>query len=128
MGEYDFTNKDSFIAQYKRHFGDIGELRSYDDVMADYKEDLEILKDFLLSASIPAISIEKPFIAKEVKAIDGLIKCIRSDNYSEFITQNFELLCKESVVEFERLQSEKLVNKEVVRQIESVLNTMAAAG
>ena len=128
MGGYDFTNKDSFIAQYKRHFGDIGELRSYDDVMADYKEDLEILKDFLLSASIPAISIEKPFIAKEVKAIDGLIKCIRSDNYSEFITQNFELLCKESVVEFERLQSEKLVNKEVVRQIESVLNTMAAAG
>lgn len=124
LKEYDFTDESRFKIQYQQYFVR-KDLRKYEDIQKEYATDLEILKDFLISASIPAISIEKPFIAKEVKSIDGLIDSIESDSYLDFITDNLELLRKESFDEFERKQSEHMVNRAVVREIEHVLADMS---
>lgn len=124
LKEYDFTDEARFKIQYQQYFVR-KELRKYEDIQKEYATDLEILKNFLVSASIPAISIEKPFIAKEVKSIDGLIDSIESNSYLDFITNNLELLRKESFDEFERKQSEHMVNRAVVREIEHVLADMS---
>lgn len=126
LKEYDFTNVPQFKIQYQQHFVK-KDLRKYEDIQKEYAVDLEILKDFLVSASIPAISIEKPFIAREVKSIDGLIDCVGSDSYLDFVTDNLELLRKEEFEEFERKQSEHMVNRAVVREIEKVLDSMSEA-
>lgn len=121
--EYDFTDEEKFKVQYQQHFVR-KELRTYEDMQKEYSVDLEILKDFLVCASIPAISIEKPFVAKEVKSIDRLMESIESERYAEFITNNFNLLLKEEYEKFDRKQSERLVNKAVVKEIEKVLKDM----
>ena len=124
MEKYDFTDEKKFVSQYKKHFGNM-EKREYTDIVKDYDVDLKILKDFLVSASISAICIEKPFVAKEVKAIEGLIDCIESGSYDYFITDNLKLLLKDSLDEFVQKQEEVAVNKAVVREIEDVLKNMA---
>lgn len=126
MKGYDFTNEPLFKIQYQQHFVK-KDLRKYEDIQKEYAIDLEILKDFLVSASIPAISIEKPFIAREVKSIDRLIDCVESDSYLDFVTDNLELLRRDIFDEFERKQSEHMVNRAVVREIEQVLESMSEA-
>lgn len=123
LENYDFTNEEEFKVQYQQHFVK-KELRKYEDIQKEYELDLEILEDYLVSASIPAISVEKPFIAKEVKAIDKLISRIESDAYSAFIRDNMELFMKGDVDEFSSRQSERMVNEAVVREIENVLRDM----
>lgn len=121
--DYDFTNDKRFAEQYKRHFGN-QKIKTYDDMTQEYEIDLKILQDFLVSASIPAISIEKPFIAKEVKSIEKLLDYARSSDFSDFVTNNFDLLCKDTYDEFNRKQKERVVNQAVIREIESVLREM----
>lgn len=122
-GEFDFTNTEEFIKQYKLHFANLKK-REYDNISGDFAVDLEILEDFLISASIPAICIEKPFIAKEVKAIDGILDKVRGAGFSDFISENIELLCKDSCDTYETRQNEKLVNRAVIKEIDKVLREM----
>lgn len=123
MKDYDFTDSEKFAKQYKRHFGN-QKTKTYDDITQEYEIDLKILQDFLVSASIPAISIEKPFIAKEVKSIEELLDYADSSDFSDFVTNNFDLLCKDTYDEFNRKQKERVVNQAVIREIESVLREM----
>lgn len=123
MKDYDFTDSEKFAEQYKRHFGN-QKTKTYDDITQEYEIDLKILQDFLVSASIPAISIEKPFIAKEVKSIEELLDYADSSDFSDFVTNNFDLLCKDTYDEFNRKQKERVVNQAVIREIESVLREM----
>lgn len=126
ISEYDFTDDRKFSEQYKRYFGN-QKMREYQDIMQQYEADLEILQDFLIHASIPAISIEKPFIAKEVKSIDELLDYVDSTDFSDFVANNFHLLRKEACDEFSRKQNDRLINQDVVRKIEKVLRTMDVA-
>lgn len=126
MCEYDFSNDKEFEANYKKHFGN-KQVREYEDIKEEYKIDLEILHEFLVAASIPAISIEKPFVAKEIKSIRELLDYIDSAEFSEFVSDNIELLRKEAYEEFNRKQRERIVNQAVVREIENILNMMEEA-
>ncbi len=121
--ELDFTNDKEFRKVYTKYFGDRKQ-RTYESVREEYAVDLEILQQFLLSASIPAITIEKPFIAKEVKSIDGIIDFVGSSEFSAFISNNFELLQKETMDEYTRKQREWMVNQSVIKEIENVLSSM----
>ena len=67
--DFDFTNKAIFEKQYKQFFGEMP-VRTYDDVRKFFQTDLYILEKFLIHASIPAIRLEKPFVAREVQSIN----------------------------------------------------------
>lgn len=122
--EFDFTFKEKFEEQYKKYFGS-KKKREYKDMAEDFSDDLAILKDFLLSASIPAICIEKPFIAKEVKAIEGLKRSVESSDYTKFIRENAKYLIKDTYTDYQNLQYEHVLNKQIIREIDRVLNSMS---
>lgn len=121
---FDFTDRESFVKQYKEHFIK-NTVRTYEEFKNDYQTDLEILQDFLVFASIPAIAIEKPFISREVKALTDILTLIESEQYEVFIDDNLNLLRKEKYEEIKLRQKDYIVNQKVVMEIESVLQSMS---
>lgn len=121
--DFDFSNRDVFERQYKQFFGNTA-VRSYDDVCNFFKTDLEILEKFLIHASIPAIRLEKPFVAREVQSINKLLDRVESIEFDKFIDSNSDLLLPgiyESInVELEN----SIANKAAVAEVEKILNTL----
>ena len=70
--DFDFSNREVFQRQYKQFFGNTA-VRSYENIKEFFEVDLEILEKFLIHASIPAIRLEKPFVAREVQSINRLL-------------------------------------------------------
>ena len=124
--DFDFTNKSIFERQYKQFFGNMP-VRSYDDVREFFKVDLEILEKFLIHASIPAIRLEKPFVAREVQSINKLIDKVESEDFEKMINENVGLLFP-GISESENMAVENYIaNKEVVAEAEKILKILDGA-
>lgn len=124
--DFDFTNKSIFERQYKQFFGNMP-VRSYDDVREFFKVDLEILEKFLIHASIPAIRLEKPFVAREVQSINKLIEKVESEDFEKMINENVGLLFPR-LSESENMAVENYIaNKEVVAEAEKILKILDGA-
>ena len=121
--DFDFTNKDIFEKQYKQFFGNTA-VRSYENVCEFFKVDLEILEKFLIHASIPAIRLEKPFVAREVQSINKLLEAVDSAEFDNMIDTNVKLLlpgiCETMEMDFENM----LANKHAVAEVEKILKTL----
>ncbi len=123
--DFDFTNKEKFLAQYKRFFGNTP-VRTYEDVRAFLAEDLEILEKFLIHASIPAIRMEKPFVAREVQIINRLLELVDSRDYVNWIFKHVQLLLPEAAEIFSRELDNFLANREAVKEVDKILQTISA--
>lgn len=120
---FDFTNKDVFAKQYKKFFGN-EEVRSYEDICEFFKVDLEILKNFLIHASIPAIKLEKPFVAREVQSINKLIELVETIEFDNLIDKNAKLLLP-SIYESTNIAIENFIaNKAAIAEVEKILKTL----
>lgn len=123
--DFDFTNKEKFLTQYKQFFGNTP-VRTYDDVQAFLAEDLEILEKFLIHASIPAIRMEKPFVAREVQIINRLLELVDSREYEIWIIDRFNLLLPEAAEVFSRELDNFFANREAVKEVDKILQTISA--
>jgi len=121
--DFDFTNQEKFKSQYKKFFGNTP-VRNYDNVKEFFSIDLEILKKFLIHASIPAIRMEKPFIAREVQAINNLLELVNSIQFDTMITDNSKYLLS-GIEENINMQIENsIANKAAVAEVEKILKTL----
>lgn len=121
--DFDFTNKSIFERQYKQFFGNTA-VRSYDNVREFFKVDLEILEKFLTHASIPAIRLEKPFVAREVQSINKLLESVASTEFDNLIDTNAELLLP-GIYESINMEIENsIANKAAVAEVEKILKTL----
>ena len=121
--DFDFTNRAIFEIQYKQFFGNTA-VRSYKDICEFFKVDLEILEKFLIHASIPAIRLEKPFVAREIQSINKLLEAVNSIEFDNIIDENAKLLfpgINESInMEIEN----SIANKAAVTEVEKILKTL----
>ena len=85
---------------------------------------MEILEKFLIHASIPAIRLEKPFVAREIQSINKLLEAVNSIEFDNIIDENAKLLfpgINESInMEIEN----SIANKAAVTEVEKILKTL----
>lgn len=121
--DFDFTNKSTFEKQYKQFFGNTA-VRSYENVCDFFKVDLEILEKFLIHASIPAIRLEKPFVAREVQSINKLLEAVDSAEFDKMIDTNAELLLPGIYESIDMAIENSIANKAAVAEVEKILKTL----
>ena len=120
---FDFTNKSTFERQYKQFFGNT-EVRSYDNIREFFKVDLNILEKFLIHASIPAIRLEKPFVAREIQSINKLLEAVASTEFDNMIDVNAELLLPGIYESINMTIENSIANKAAVAEVEKILKTL----
>ena len=121
--DFDFTSKVTFEKQYKQFFGNTS-VRSYENVCEFFKVDLEILEKFLIHASIPAIRLEKPFVAREVQSINKLLAAIDSAEFDKMIDTNAKLLLPGIYESIDMAIENSMANKAAVTEVEKILKTL----
>lgn len=121
--DFDFTNRTIFERQYKQFFGNTA-VRSYDNVCEFFKVDLEILKKFLIHASIPAIRLEKPFVAREVQSINKLLESVDSTEFDDMIDRNANLLLPGVYESIDIAIENSIANKAAIAEVEKILKTL----
>lgn len=120
---FDFTNEKIFEMQYKQFFGNMPP-RDYSNIIEFFKEDLEILQKFLIHASIPAIRLEKPFVAREVQSINNILKSVASVEFDNMINQNSTLLMPMVYKELNTAFENSMANKLAVKEVERIMDTL----
>lgn len=121
--DFDFTNKAVFEKQYKQFFGN-KKVRSYEDIREFFKVDLEILEKFLVHASIPAIRLEKPFVAREVQSINELLEGINSKEFDKMIDENMKLFLPEVFESIDVAVENSIANKAAIKEVEEILKLL----
>lgn len=121
--DFDFSNREVFQRQYKQFFGNTA-VRSYENIKEFFEVDLEILEKFLIHASIPAIRLEKPFVAREVQSINRLLDGIESKEFTDLINDNADKLLP-GTFETIAMDIENLsANRAAVAEVENILKTL----
>ena len=121
--DFDFTNPEIFKKQYKKFFGNTP-VRNYENVKEFFSVDLEILKKFLVHASIPAICLEKPFVAREVQAITKLLELVQSAQFDEMIDGHSQEFLPGDYDVFNTQIANIAANQAAVAEVEKILKTI----
>ena len=117
------ADREAFTEYYKRYHSSVrgGRLYSVDDFRADFDVDIQILQDVLINAFVRAISMEKPFVAREVKSIDDIVEYIKSKSFSKFLSNNlFKIKYKETQI-LDKQRREQEQNAAIIREINGIL-------
>lgn len=122
--DFDFTDRSEFEKQYKQFFGN-QDIRTYDNVIEFFKVDLEILEKFLIHASIPAIKLEKPFVAREVQSINKLLKAVNSEEFDKMINDNVRLLLPRACKDSDQAVLNSFANRAAVGEVKKILETLS---
>lgn len=122
--DFDFSNRSEFERQYKRFFGNQA-VRTYDNVREFFAVDLKILENFLVHASIPAIRLEKPFVSREVQAINKLLEAVKSGELERMIDKNSKLLLPNAHNEIDMGIANSVANKAAMAEVDKILKTLS---
>lgn len=121
------ANKEAFTQYYERYHSSIrsGKLYSVEDFIADFDVDIQILQDVLVNAFVRAISMEKPFVAREVKSIDDIIGYIESESFGAFLSANlYKIKYKETLL-LDKQRREQEQNAAIIGAINGILDSLA---
>lgn len=120
------ADKEAFTCYYKRYHSSLrgGKLYSVDDLKADFNVDIEILRDVLINAFVRAISIEKPFVARETKSIDDIIDYIRSKEFGEFLSTNFYKIKYKETQYLDKQHRTQEQNAAIINEINRILSSL----
>ncbi len=119
------SDEKAFTDSYKRYHDDLRPgLYSVDDFRADFDVDIQILQDVLTNAFVRAIKVEKPFVAREIKSIDGIIKYIKDKSFGNFVINNYYMIKHSECQFFDKQRHEQEQNARIVAEISSQLNAL----
>lgn len=121
------ANKEAFTQYYERYHSSIrgGKLYSVDDFRADFDVDIQILQDVLVNAFVRAISMEKPFVAREAKSIDDIIDYIKSKSFGAFLSANFYKIKYKETQLLDKQRREQEQNAAIIQAISGILDSLA---
>lgn len=121
------ANKEAFTQYYERYHSSIrgGKLYSVEDFRADFDVDIQILQDVLVNAFVRAISIEKPFVAREAKSIDDIIDYIKSKSFGAFLSANFYKIKYKETQLLDKQRREQEQNAAIIQAISGILDSLA---
>jgi len=121
------ANKEAFTQYYERYHSSIrgGKLYSVEDFRADFDVDIQILQDVLVNAFVRAISMEKPFVAREAKSIDDIIDYIKSKSFGAFLSANFYKIKYKETQLLDKQRREQEQNAAIIKAISGILDSLA---
>lgn len=121
------ADREGFTRYYERYHSTLrgGKLYSVDDFRKDFDVDIQILQDVLANAFVRAISMEKPFVARETKSIDDIIDYVESKGFSKFLSENFWKIKYEETQLLDKQRREQEQNAAIVGAINSYLSTIS---
>ena len=121
------ANKEAFTQYYERYHSSIrgGKLYSVDDFRADFDVDIQILQDVLVNAFVRAISMEKPFVAREAKSIDDIIDYIKNKGFGAFLSANFYKIKYKETQLLDKQRREQEQNAAIIQAISGILDSLA---
>ncbi|MDE7244409.1 MAG: dynamin family protein [Oscillospiraceae bacterium] len=117
---------EAFTSYYRDYHSKLkgGKPYSAEDVRREFNTDIEILQDVLLHAFVYAVNMEKPFVAREIKSIDDIIKYIRSDVFSNFLAGNLRKIKYQETARLDQQQRAREQDAAIVQEISGILNTL----
>jgi hypothetical protein len=120
------ADKKAFTQYYERYHSSIrdGKLYSVDDFRADFDVDIQILQDVLTNSFVRAVSIEKPFVAREAKSIDDIIDYINSKRFGSFLSANFYKIKYKETQILDRQRREQEQNAAIIGAINGILDSL----
>jgi len=121
------ANKEAFTQYYERYHSSIrgGKLYSVEDFRAGFDVDIQILQDVLVNAFVRAISMEKPFVAREAKSIDDIIDYIKSKSFGAFLSANFYKIKYKETQLLDKQRREQEQNAAIIKAISGILDSLA---
>lgn len=121
------SDREKFTQYYEHYHSAIrgGKLYSVEDFRADFGVDIQILQDVLINAFVRAISIEKPFVARETKSIDDIIDYIESKSFSGFLSANFYKIKYRETQILDKQRREQEQNAAIINSISGILDSFA---
>lgn len=121
------ADREDFTRYYERYHSSIrgGKLISVEDFCNDFNVDIQILQDVLLNAFVRAISIEKPFVARETKSIDDIIGYVKSKRFGKFLSDNFWKIRYEETQMLDKQRREQEQNAAIIASINGYLKTIS---
>ena len=120
------ADKASFTQYYERYHSAIkgGKLYSVDDFRTDFDVDIQILQDVLSNAFVRAVSLEKPFVARESKSIDDIID-YTSKKFGKFLIDNYWKIRYKETIQLDKQRREHEQNAAIIDEISNILDTIA---
>lgn len=98
---------------------------NYDFVAKEFSDDVRALRESLLKAFVPAINLDKAFLAKEVKAIEDIIEKIGSDDdFIPYINTNLETIERAKMAELKQANELRMQDMAVLAHIKKILKSM----
>lgn len=121
------ADPDSFIRYYKDYHTALrgGRQDSVEDFRREFDKDIEILQDVLTNAFVRAINMEKPFVARETKSIDDIIKHIKSAEFTRFLADNFWKIRYEETAKLDKQHREREQNTAIISEINGILDALS---
>ena len=120
------ADKKAFTRYYEHYHSSLrgGKLYSVDDFRADFDIDIKILQDVLINAFVRAVSIEKPFVAREIKSIDDIIDYIQSKEFSKFLSTNFYKIKYKETQYLDKQHRIQEQNAAIISEISRILDSL----
>lgn len=115
----DILDKDNFRMQYRKFHESRNQ--DYDSIIKDFWDDMIILKDILANAFVPAVNIEKPFLAKEQKIIDDIKALIETEEFRAFLSDNMPLINDAEWGQLDEAEGRRKMNEACMRDIQELL-------
>ena len=94
---------------------------TYKDIQDEFIADIKVLNDVLKNAFVEAINMDRAFSAREVGIIEKLIQRVNSDEFSDFVRDNLQLIKYDEMSKIEDEQERKKRDNEIMSQINEIL-------
>lgn len=121
------ADKEAFTRYYENYHSSLrnGRLYSVNDFRADFDVDIQILQNVLTNAFVRAISMEKPFVARETKSIDDIIDYIKGKSFGKFLSDNFWKIKYKETQQLEKMRREQEQNAIIIGEINDILDKLS---
>jgi len=83
------------------------------------------LQDVLTNAFVRAISMEKPFVAREAKSIDDIINYIKSKAFGGFLSTNFYKIKYKETQLLDKQRREQEQKAAIIGAVNGILDSLA---
>lgn len=94
----------------------------------DFSDDIQILQDVLLNCFIRAISMEKPFIAREKKSIEDIQAFLETEEFRAYLNRNLRKIKFAESAALDAKERNRRMNENIAREVEGILHTLTEAG